>query len=84
MTNCFAPTLNDLLADPLVLKLMAADHVDAASLWRDMTETATRIGAHPLGADFSRARVRPLTEPRRPAALPKPRDFGGCGTGLCG
>ena len=83
MTTCFAPTLNDLLGDPLVLRLMSADHVDAASLRRDMTETATRIGARPLGVDFSRARVRAVTEPR-PAALPLPRVFAGCGTGLCG
>lgn len=83
MTSCFAPTLNDLLADPLVLRLMSADHVDAASLKRDMTETAKRIGARPLGVDFNRARVHSVAG-SRPAALPLPRVYAGCGTGLCG
>jgi hypothetical protein len=57
MTICFSPTLDDLLADPLVQALMSADHVDAASLRREMTQTATRI-ARPGGLDLSGARVR--------------------------
>jgi hypothetical protein len=63
MSNPCAPTLDDLLADPLVQALMSADHVDPASLRRDMNRTAARI-ARPRGLDLSGARVRFGTEPR--------------------
>ena len=70
MSISCAPTLDDLLADPLVQALMSADRVDAAGLRREMTQTATRI-ARPL--DLAGARVRFGTDARKAGREPRLR-----------
>ena len=44
MTHRAEPTLDDLLADPLTLSLMAADRVDPARLRVELRSAAIRIG----------------------------------------
>jgi hypothetical protein len=41
------PSLADALSDPVVLAMMAADNVDAASLESDLRELAMRIAPAP-------------------------------------
>ena len=53
---CSAPTLDDLLSDPLIQAVMRADHVETVALKRMLTGVAARQGERAL--DLSRARVR--------------------------
>jgi hypothetical protein len=83
MSTCFSPTLDDLLADPLVQALMSADRVDAGSLRREMTRTAARV-AQPNGHDLAGARVRFAGAPRPArAALPLVADKASCESRMC-
>ena len=53
---CSAPTLDDLLADPLIQAVMRADHVETVALKRMLTGVAARQTERAL--DLSGARVR--------------------------
>ena len=53
---CSAPTLDDLLSDPLIQAVMRADHVEIVALKRMLTGVAARQGERAL--DLSRSRVR--------------------------
>ena len=65
MTHCASPTLDDLLADPIVQATMRADRVNSAALRRDFARVADRLADRPRPAALALAgaRVRFGTEP---------------------
>jgi hypothetical protein len=87
MAHQNAPTIDDLLADPLIQRVMSADHVEAQALRSLLTGTARRLG------DSMRASSVQMRQDlgrrgalRGPLALVRPsarvRD-GECGASLC-
>jgi hypothetical protein len=83
-----APTIDDLLADPLIQKVMRADHVEPQALRGLLNGTARRIadsrhaGSVQVGQDLGRRGFS-----RGPLLLTRPaaRATGGeCGASLCG
>jgi hypothetical protein len=83
-----AETIDDLLADPLIQKVMRADHVESQALKSQLIGTACRIadsqraGAVQVGQDLGRRGSF-----RGPLLLmrPTPRAMiGYCGASLCG
>ncbi len=87
MAHQYAPTIDDLLADPLIQKVMYADHVEPQALRSLLAGTARRLG------DFMRARSvqmrqdlgrrgslrEPLALMRTSARVPD----GECGASIC-
>jgi hypothetical protein len=83
-----APTIDDLLADPLIQKVMQADHVEPQALRGLLNGTARRIadsrraGSVQVGQDLGRRGLF-----RGPLLLMKPAartTAGDCGASLCG
>jgi hypothetical protein len=83
-----APTIDDLLADPLIQKVMQADHVESQALRGLLNGTARRIadsrraGSVQVGQDLGRRGLfrGPLLQTKSAA-----RTVGGdCGATLCG
>jgi len=87
MAHQNAPTIDDLLADPLIQRVMSADHVEPQALRSLLAGTARRLG------DSMRASSAPMRQDlgrrgalRGPLALVRPsarvRD-GECGASFC-
>jgi hypothetical protein len=82
-----APTIDDLLGDPLIQKVMRADHVEPQALRILLTGTARRLadsrrtGSAQIGQDLGRRGSF-----RGPLLLMRPvtRATGECGASLCG
>jgi hypothetical protein len=88
MADRIVSTIDDLLAEPLIQKIMCADHVDPEALRSMLIGTAPRIadsrraGSVRVGQDLGRrGSVRGQLLLMRPSA----RATGGeCGASLCG
>lgn len=87
MAHQNAPTIDDLLADPLIQKVMYADHVEPQALRSLLTGTARRLGdsmrasSVQMGQDLGRRgalRGSPLL--MRPSARVPDSE---CGASLC-
>ena len=88
MAHQNAPTIDDLLADPLIQKVMYADHVESQALRGLLTGAARRLadsrraGSVQVGQDFGRRGLF-----RGPLLLMRPTtraSDGECGAPLCG
>ena len=70
MQACSSPTLDGLLADPLIQALMRADRVDAGALRRELTLVADDLAMRPLPRVQLGAPARPsFIGPRLPPNL---------------
>lgn len=87
MAHQNAPTIEDLLADPLIQKVMYADHVEPQALRGLLTGTARRLAdsrrasSVKVGQDLGRR-----GSPRGPLLLMRPSarvPDGECGASLC-
>ena len=87
MAHPNAPTIDDLLADPLIQKVMYADHVEPQALRTLLTGTARRLGdsiranSVQMRQDLGR-RSLVRGAPALMRASPRLRD-GECGASLC-
>jgi hypothetical protein len=83
-----AQTIDDLLADSLIQKVMLADHVEPQALKTMLDGTARRLAASRSAATVQVGQdLRRRGFFRQPLLLmrPKPRMAGGeCGASLCG
>jgi hypothetical protein len=88
MAHQNAPTIDDLLADPLIQKVMDADHVEPQALRSLLTGTARRLGDSMSASSIQmRQELGRRGSLRGPLLLmrPAPRATGGgCGASLCG
>jgi hypothetical protein len=87
MAHPNAQSINDLLTDPLVQKVMLADRVDPTALRALMTGVADRLaekrsaGSVVVRQDLGRrAAARAFLPPARPATRPSGE---GCGFAIC-
>ncbi len=77
-------TIDDLLNDPLIRKVMRADRVDAASLKTTLAGVAEKVvaGRRARGLTFDFSRFRRAAQPQETYLLP-PAVYSGCESGLC-
>jgi hypothetical protein len=88
MAHQNAPTIDDLLADPLIQKVMYADHVEPQALRALLTGTARRLGDSMRASSVQiRQDLGRRGSLRGPLLLMRPTaraTDGECGASVCG